>query len=135
MSSNAPQQKATFTLVQPVLPVRDVDAAITYYVKQLGFTLKFQDQPSDSQPGPRYAGVSRDGVEIHLQWHDAAEWHTVERPMLRFVIEDLDALFTEYHAAGATKPGSAIQSTAWGTREFAFYDPDQNGLTFYCDLS
>ena len=124
------QRNATFTAVQPVLPVKDVAKAITYYVDRLGFALKFQDLPSE----PRYAGVSRDGVELHLQWHDASEWHTVERPMLRFMINDLDALFAEYHAAEVVKPGSEVRSTAWGTREFAFYDPDMNGLTFYCGL-
>ena len=29
---------------------------------------------------------------------------------------------------------TVLRETSWGTREFAFFDPDQNGLTFYCDL-
>ena len=29
---------------------------------------------------------------------------------------------------------AAMRDTPWGTREFAFYDPDRNGLTFYRDL-
>lgn len=116
--------------VQPVLPSKDVVAGVRFYVERLGFTLAFQDAPN----APRYAGVRRDGVEIHLQWHDAAEWDRVERPMLRFVVSDVDGLHAEYAAAGVCKPGRPYE-TAWGTYEFAFYDADGNGLTFYRDRS
>jgi uncharacterized glyoxalase superfamily protein PhnB len=115
--------------VQPVLPSKDVGAAVAYYVERLGFRLAFQD----SEHAPRYAGVRRDEVEIHLQWHDPAEWQAVERPMLRFVVADLDALYEEYAGAGVFHAGTALRETPWGTREFAFYDRDQNGLTFYRD--
>lgn len=54
--------------VQPVLPTQDVLASIDFYVQQLGFHLSFQDHESD----PAYAGVQRDGVELHLQKHDPA---------------------------------------------------------------
>ena len=112
--------------VQPVLPSKDVPAAVRFYVQKLGFTRSFQDDPD----APRYAGVCRDGVELHLQWHDAAEWHRVERPMLRFFVSDVDELHAEYSATGVCKPGRPY-ATAWGTYEFAFYDIDGNGLTFY----
>ena len=101
-----------------------------FYVERLGFRLLFADSESD----PRYAGVGRDDVEIHLQWHDAAEWEAVERPMLRFVVPDVDALHDEYAGKGVFHEGTALRDTAWGTREFAFYDPYRNGLTFYRDL-
>jgi hypothetical protein len=29
---------------------------------------------------------------------------------------------------------SPCEDKPWGTREFAFFDPDRNGLTFYRDL-
>ena len=53
---------------------------------------------------------------------------------LRFVVLDVQALFEEYRDQGVFHVKTAVRETAWGTREFAFFDPDQNGLTFYCDL-
>ena len=115
--------------VHPVLPTQDVAAAIKYYVERLGFTLIFQDAEKD----PGYAGVRRDQVELHLQWHDPAEWSAVERPSLRFSVADVDALCAEYREGDVLPSGTHPRETPWGTREFAFFDPDKNGLTFYRD--
>lgn len=114
--------------VQPVLPSQNVQAAVEYYVSKLGFTLAFQD--SDD---PRYAAVRRDDVELHLQWHDPSEWTRLDRPMVRFVVSDVNALFEEYRSKSVFHEQTALRSTPWGTREFAFYDIDKNGLTFYVD--
>ena len=115
--------------MHPVLPSRDVARAIAFYVYQLGFEVAF----SDSDDEPRYAGLTRDDVEIHVQWHDPEEWERVERPMLRFVVPDVDSLFEEYSDKGVFHERTALRDTGWGTREFAFYDLDGNGLTFYRD--
>lgn len=124
--------RALFQSVNPVLPSRDVAASVRFYVDRLGFALIFQDAPGD----PRYAGLRRDAVEIHIQWHDPAEWQDgIDRPMLRFVVPEVDALFEEYRDKGVYHDRTALRDTPWGTREFAFYDPDRNGLTFYCDSS
>lgn len=123
-------ERATLQAVNPVLPSRDVRASIEFYVTRLGFTLAFQD----SVEKPCYAGLRRDGVEIHVQWHDPNEWAAVERPMLRFVVPAVEGLFEEFQDKGVFHDRTALRETPWGTREFAFFDPDQNGLTFYCDL-
>lgn len=115
--------------VHPVLPVRDVARATSFYIDRLGFQLLFCDDPG----APQYAGVGRDGVIIHLQWHDPAEWERVERPMLRFVVDDVDALFKTWRHADVYHENTALRDTEWGTREFAFYDLDRNGLTFMVD--
>lgn len=114
-----------------MLPSRDVAAAIGFYVGRLGFRLAF----ADSITNPGYAGVRRDGIEVHLQWHDPEEWGRVERPMLRFVVPEVEALFEEYRDQGVFHERTALRRTPWGTREFAFYDLDMNGLTFYRDLA
>jgi uncharacterized glyoxalase superfamily protein PhnB len=122
---------AKFREVHPVLPVRDVPEAARYYVERLGFRLLFQDEPD----APRYAGVGRDGVVLHLQWHDPADFReAVDTLMLRFLIDDVDALFSEYADKGVFHDRTALRDTPWGTREFAFYDLDSNGLTFYRGL-
>ena len=95
---------AKFQAINPVLPVRAVPAAIAYYTKKLGFTLKFQDAPD----APRYAGVGRDNITLHLQWHDAADFDKVERLGLRFVIDDVDALFEEYRDKGVFHNRTAL---------------------------
>lgn len=122
---------AKLAAVHPVLPSQDVTAAIEYYTKRLGFTLRGQDSPDT----PRYAVIERDDVQLHLQWHDPAEWNAVERPSLRIVAAGLDDLFAEYETKNIFQKSTTIRETPWGTREFAFFDGDSNGLTFYADLS
>jgi len=122
--------KATLQAINPVLPSKDVAAAVAYYTERLGFEKVFQDDPNT----PRYAAVKRDGVELHLQWHDPVEWAAVERPMLRFEVPQIEALFEEYQTQSVFHERTALRDTPWGTKEFAFYDLDHNGLTFYRDL-
>jgi hypothetical protein len=57
---------AILKAVQPVLGARDVAATVQWYVERLGFTCRFDDGGAPI----RYAGISRDGVELHLQWQD-----------------------------------------------------------------
>lgn len=116
----------TLLQVQPVLAVQDVRAAAAWYTGRLGFTLDFL-----APEHPAYAVLTRDAVELHLQWHDPSEWGDGDRPMLRFLVEDLEALHAEYASKGVFHDRTALRDTPWGTREFAFFDPDQNGLTFY----
>ncbi len=121
--------KATLSTVHPVLMVRNVAAAIEFYT-QLGFYFAF----SDSAAEPMYAGIRRDGVELHLQWHDSAEWnYPNDRPTYRFVVEAVDQLAEEFKAI-QNLDRTEVQDTAWGTREFHVRDPDGNGLQFYRDL-
>jgi catechol 2,3-dioxygenase-like lactoylglutathione lyase family enzyme len=115
--------------VQPVLMSRDVERSIAFY-RRLGFHAVFRDHPAH----PRYAAVRRDGIELHLQWHDASEWESSnDRPTYRFVVRDVDALFEEFKAQAALGPDSTVRDTPWGTREFHVRDPDRNGLQFYRD--
>ena len=120
--------------VQPVLMSRDVAASVRFY-ERLGFALRFQDAPV----APRYAGVTRDGVELHLQWQDESQWAShVDRPTYRFLVGDVDQLYLEFRGNGAsadqpggTSPWLVPADTPWGTREFHLRDPDGNGLQFY----
>lgn len=129
---------ARFQEVIPVLPVRSVPDAVRYYIRKLGFTLRFQDDPE----APRYAGIQRDSVRLHVQWHDEADFaapddprRETSQPMLRFVVNGVDELFQEYADQGVFHERTALRDTPWGTREFAFFDADGNGLTFCRDLS
>lgn len=117
--------------IHPVLPVWDVVDALDFYVNRLGFKIGFAD---DSKK-PTYAGVLRDAIEIHLQWHDAVAWEAeVDRPMLRIVTQNIEELYEEYAEKHVFHAHTLLRETAWGTKEFAFFDPFKNGLTFYRDV-
>lgn len=115
-----------FEDVTPVLPVRNVANAVRYYTERLGFRLRFQDDPQT----PHYAVVERDEVRLNLQSHDEADF-AGEGLEIRFRIDDVDGLFEEYRDKEVFHDRTALQDTPWGTREFAFFDPDGNGLFFY----
>ena len=118
-----------FKNLSPVLPVRNVSDAVRYYTSKLGFELAF----ADSEDKLSYAGVRRDEIELHLQWHDESSFDLVEKLLIRFYVENVDALFEEYKDKDVFHANTALRDTEWGTREFAFYDPDKNGLIFYRD--
>ncbi|WP_149276176.1 VOC family protein [Pareuzebyella sediminis] len=125
------QTKGYLHQIHPVLPVWDVVDALDFYVNRLHFKIAFAD---DSKK-PKYAGILRDDVEIHLQWHPAEEWEIeIDRPMLRIVTEHIEALYEEYSEMGVFHAHTLLRETAWGTKEFGFYDPFKNGLTFYRDI-
>jgi catechol 2,3-dioxygenase-like lactoylglutathione lyase family enzyme len=115
--------------VNPVLPSQDVKISVDFYVKKLAF----KNHGQDSRVDPKYAVVGRDNVDIHIQWHDPVEWEAEERPHIRFVVTSIQDLFDEYKDKGVFHETTTLRDTPWGTREFAFFDPYSNGLTFYCD--
>ncbi|MGD0676535.1 MAG: VOC family protein [Polyangiaceae bacterium] len=120
----------TFKAINPMLPARNVEKALRFYVERLGFHHTF------GQVSNNYVGVGRDGVELHLCWQREEDFQAGKagQAMLRFVVDDPDALFEEYEAKGLVREGMAVEDKPWGTREFGFFDPDGNGLTFYRDL-
>jgi catechol 2,3-dioxygenase-like lactoylglutathione lyase family enzyme len=125
---------ARIEAVHPVLMSRDVAVSVRFYA-QLGFRVTFQDDPVQ----PTYAAIRRDDVELHLQWQDAGQWaYPVDRATYRFVVPDVDALYTEFasqpaldEALRSDSPWRRPGDTPWGTREFHLRDPDGNGLQFY----
>ncbi len=120
-------QTAKLVQVQPILGTRDLAAAVQFYTERLGFTLSFGDPTVEVG----YVGLRRDKVELHLQFQYEHEMSTTR---LRIVVDDPDSLFAEYRDKGVFHVETRPADTAWGTREFAFYDLDRNGLTFYRDL-
>ena len=113
--------------VHPVLMSRDVTRSIRFY-ETLGFNVAGKDAPHD----PKYARLQRDGVELHLQWHDAKEWdYPNDRPTYRFVVLDVDGLHKQFRESGGVSDMKGVSDTPWGTREFHVRDPDLNGLQFY----
>lgn len=118
---------ASLQQIHPVIMSSDVTKTIQF-LSSLGFHLKFQDNPDD----PTYAGMSRDSVEIHIQWNDLYEIPAgADRPTLRFLVDDVDELANELIKNGIS--GIEPSSTTWGTYEFHLQDEDGNGYQFYAD--
>ena len=94
--------------VHPVLASSDLTASVEFY-RGLGFVLSFQDNPDQ----PKYVGVARDGVEIHLQWADSEQWaYPTDRPAYRFVVTDVDAIYEEFVEGGMINSGTS-QDSPW----------------------
>ena len=118
---------ANLKQVHPILGARDLEKALAFYVERLGFELAFRD---GSQP-TNYAGIRRDGIELHFQFQYE---HEMSKTRLRILVADPDALYDEYVDKQVFHDRTKLTDTPWGTREFAFYDLDGNGLTFYRNL-
>src|SRR6478735_1024177 len=109
----------------PVIAVSDSATAEDYYCRVLGFA-KMSAYPPDAKVEPRYVGVARDGVWLHLQSYkperagktDAFLW-----------VSDVDGLHEEVVARRAVVQLPPTDQT-WGTRELGIRDPDGNVLVF-----
>jgi uncharacterized glyoxalase superfamily protein PhnB len=109
----------------PVIAVSDSPRAGDY-CRVLGFQKMFDYPPNATKPDPRYLGIARDGVELHLQSYkperagmtDAFLW-----------VADVDRLHDEFSAGGAVVQLPPTDQT-WGTRETGIRDPDGNVLVF-----
>jgi hypothetical protein len=73
---------------------------------------------------------------------DLDQWaHSIDRPSYRFIVSDVDAIYSEFFESGSVgpqtgenSPWAAPADTPWGTREFHLRDPGQNSLQFYRPL-
>lgn len=124
------------------MPVRDTAAAAAFYRDRLGFTVAHEHEG--------FAKLVRDDTELHLWQASDERWRSrsdlAEAPVrsgaesfiagtasCRIHVDEVDALYGEMRDAGVlhyADHGSA-QDTAWGTREFATTDLDNNLLVFY----
>ncbi|HEX6315202.1 MAG TPA: VOC family protein [Gemmatimonadaceae bacterium] len=113
----------------PILDVRHIEDAITFYVDRLGFDVDFR---YDKDP-ENYAGVRRDDVRLHMHRQPAEHFGNGAAGRLKFRIpvDDPDALYNEFRAMGVLDGEVEVKETDWGTREFEFRDPDGNGLVFF----
>lgn len=106
--------EVAFTRVAPVVPVRDLDAALERY-RRLGFAARAYEGPD------RYGFVDRGEVSIHLtEWaeHDPLRTGAV----VYLYVSDADAVHAEWRASGVEGRLSEPADTPYGLREFAFVD-------------
>ncbi len=105
-----------FTSVAPIIPVRDLDAALDRY-RRLGFTVNHYGGPA------RYGFADRGPVSLHLsEWADHDPLRTAAS--VYFYVDDADALYAQWSASGV--PGRFVEpvDTDYQLREFAYIDPE-----------
>lgn len=119
------QEESRIVAAIPVLPASDVDKAIEHYETKLGFQKVF----ADAEPAG-YAGVARDGIMIHLCKMDDGKY-IASQTMLRFRVQNVDALYEEIKSRGEIHPNGPLQTKPWGTREFGVIDRDGVCISFY----
>jgi uncharacterized glyoxalase superfamily protein PhnB len=125
MSNQSTAGTAQIIEAIPVLLAQDVAKAAEHYETKLGFIKVFAHGEPVS-----YAGVARDGVIIHLSQYDDART-ICEQTMLRFKVQNVDALYEDIKARGAVHPNGALETKPWGTREFAVIDLDGVCISFF----
>jgi catechol 2,3-dioxygenase-like lactoylglutathione lyase family enzyme len=103
----------------PILPVRDLNASLSYY-ERLGFKVRAYE-------GGGYGFAKRDRVEIHLgRVPDIAP--TDSKHSAYLWVDDADHLAQGWLTAGIDV--QMPEDTDWGQHEGAVVDPDGNVLRF-----
>jgi uncharacterized glyoxalase superfamily protein PhnB len=113
MSASLP---CRFLSVSPLIPARDVDAAIAFYRASFGFEPLYVD----ATPA-QFAIVGAEGARLHL--FASQDRHLAEWTSLRIEVDGIDALYARCEAAGCVHPNGLLGERPWGTREFSIVDP------------
>jgi catechol 2,3-dioxygenase-like lactoylglutathione lyase family enzyme len=109
------EPEVVFERVAPVIPVRDIDAAVERY-RRLGFQVERYTGPA------QYAFVERGPVSMHL--HGWTGWNPGRTAMVYLYVSDADALHGEWSRAGVDGQLAGPFDTDYGLREFEYTDPE-----------
>lgn len=112
-----------FERIAPILPVRDVRAALDHY-RRLGFEVTAYD---DADADPVYGFLAWGDVSLHLA--RVPDLDPANSAVACYLyVSDADALHAAWQAAGTGGRLTAVADTPYGLREFAHIDPDGNLL-------
>ena len=115
--------KPKFAEIVPAFRVKNVRAAIAFYEKKLGFKREFH-WPRKGKT--TYAGVSRDGVDIHLSAYEQGP-STGSHAMI--FMSGVDAYYAECKRR-KVEIYAEIGDREYGMRDFGIKDPDGNFIAF-----
>lgn len=110
------------TSVNPKLPMRDKTRTQEYYVNLLDFKVLADYE--------EYLIIVKDQIEIHFfSFKELDPKENYGQVYIR--TDDIDSLYQSLLDNQTTiHPNGHLQTKAWGQREFALLDPDNNLLTF-----
>ena len=127
MSAPAVRSTARLTGIAPQFLVDDLEIAIAYYCDKLGFALDFMYESF-------YAGVSRDGLVIHLKHASRLAGERAHRRQnehldAHVAVTGVAALHEELQTRGAriTRP---LEERPWACVDFYVEDADGYVLCF-----
>lgn len=126
----------------PAFPVHNIDTAVIFYESKFGFTCRHKESG--------FAILVRDSIELHLWLSNDTNWK-IWAPFLflkpissgaesflagthscRIEVEGIGSLYVELRNTGVLyRRTTIIETTAWGTREFATLDLHGNVITFF----
>lgn len=109
-----------FVCVTPLVPAgADLDGALAFYTRQLGFTVSWKSEDM--------AGIYRNGVSFHLVRNSNRVW--ADNCSCSIGVADLDALYDEYRSVEADV--GTLDIKPWGRREFHLIVASGVCLQFY----
>jgi catechol 2,3-dioxygenase-like lactoylglutathione lyase family enzyme len=130
----------------PAFPVRDIEKAVTFYKARFGFDCRYKEAT--------FAILIRDGIELHLwascnyswKWKSiflflkpissGAESFLAGTHSCRIEVKGIDELYKELKEKEVLhNKKNEIESTYYGTTEFATLDLYGNLLTFYENIA
>jgi uncharacterized glyoxalase superfamily protein PhnB len=121
----------TFPAAVPEIPVADVEQAIAYYVRTLGFTRDWGDDEGG------IAGISRGNCRLFITNQSFRSSHGNTGPILFWLNlaskAHVDELFSEWKSARA-KIISEPEDKPWKLREFTAGDLDGNLIRVFYDF-
>ena len=115
-----------FKVAIPVLHVSSSIEALRFYCERLGFRQEFSYRVVESQADPCYAGISRDGIWLHIS---SFSGDAAPGGVANIVLDNVDALHAEFVAKGVAIDLQPVDQT-WGSREMYVKDADGNCLRF-----
>ncbi|GMN07730.1 hypothetical protein MTsPCn5_31190 [Croceitalea sp. MTPC5] len=120
-------QNSNFLKTIPVLPSQDIKRDISWHEKYTGFQAVFGDM--------MYAGLEREGLNIHLQWHaDTKEDPLLAGSVIKLFVKDIHPIFEEFLKRGTVTQEKLQLNTPWKTHEFGFYDLNTNAIFIVQDI-
>lgn len=111
---------AKLTRIAPELPATNLQSALEYYERKLGFRVAMQ------MPDGQYAIVERDGAAIHLFQNGDGRRSPVG---VHIFTTEIEALYEELHRNGARLTQEIVKKP-WGNRDFRARDEFGNELKF-----
>ncbi len=113
--------KTEFLGIIPVLPSSDISRDVAWYKEKVGFEEIFSDH--------MYAGLHRDSIYIHLQWHaDSENDPLLGGSVIRIDVKNIKPLFDDLIQRGTVTPDALKTKTPWNTNEFGFFDLNKNAI-------
>lgn len=119
-SHSASPHAVTFGRVAPTISVSDMDRALSFYCRELGFSAVFEN---GSPVG--FVILAKDGAELHLSLDKK---HRVTSQNVAHLMVNDAAAFYRHLETRNVRIVKGIRDADFGLRCFVFADPDGNRI-------